>query len=212
MNRRFYILIPVVVAILMLTLAACTRTASVAPGSAQQTEVPFAVGTVPANALEEAKRATETALALTGVPTVAITPVPKAQPTAAPAEEEEEESPIATPVITRPATYTLQRGEWPICIARRYNLDLNSFFAANGLNMNSKPAVGTVLIIPQTGTWSNAWGPRALRSHPDKYTVQAGDTIYTIACRYGDVHPDSIIAVNKLSDGNIQVGQVLQIP
>lgn len=211
MNKRLYILIPVVVTILMLTLAACTRTASVAPSSAQQTEVPFEVGTVPVNALEEAKRATETALALTGIPTVAITPVPKSQPTAVP-KEENEEAPIATPVITRPATYTLQRGEWPICIARRYNLDLNSFFAANGLNMNSKPAVGTVLVIPQTGTWSNAWGPRALRPHPDKYTVQAGDTIYTIACRYGDVHPDSIIAVNGLSNGNIQVGQVLQIP
>jgi|YNPNPStandDraft_1061719.scaffolds.fasta_scaffold00070_39 LysM repeat protein len=211
MNRRFYILIPVVVAILMLILAACTRTASVAPGSAQQTEVPFAVGTVPANALEEAKRATETALALTKVPTVAITPVPKAQPTAVP-EKKEENAIIPTPVITRPATYTLQRGEWPICIARRYNLDLNSFFAANGLNMNSKPAVGTVLVIPQTGTWSSNWGPRALRPHPDKYTVQAGDTIYTIACRYGDVHPDSIIAVNGLSDGNVKVGQVLQIP
>ncbi|MFZ6021265.1 MAG: LysM peptidoglycan-binding domain-containing protein, partial [Chloroflexota bacterium] len=108
-------------------------------------------------------------------------------------------------------TYTLQKGEWPICIARRYNLDLNAFFSANNLNMNSRPAEGTVLMIPATGTWSS--GPRALKAHPADYTVKAGDTIYSIACDFGDVDPMAIAAANNLqAPYTLKVGDVIRIP
>lgn len=120
---------------------------------------------------------------------------------------------IATPEVTRPTNYTLQKGEWPICIARRYNLDLSSFFAQNGLNMNSKPAAGTSLKIPTSGSWSANYGARSLKAHPTTYTVVAGDTVYTIACRYGDVTPEAILAVNSLASANdIKVGATLNIP
>ncbi len=120
---------------------------------------------------------------------------------------------IATPAVTIPTSYTLQKGEWPICIARRYNLDLSTFFAQNGLNMNSKPAAGTSLKIPASGTWSANYGARSLKAHPTTYTVVAGDTVYTIACRYGDVTPEAILAVNSLASANdIKVGATLNIP
>ena len=39
-----------------------------------------------------------------------------------------------------------------------------------------------------------------LNPHPDTYTVEAGDTVYSIACFYGDVSPEAIIAVNQLEE------------
>lgn len=120
---------------------------------------------------------------------------------------------VNTPVISRPGTYTLQRGEWPICIARRYDLDLGTFFAQNGLNMNSKPSAGAVLTIPSGGSWSSAYGGRSLKAHPGSYTVKAGDTVYTIACQYGDVAPESILAVNGLGNASdVKAGMSLSIP
>jgi LysM repeat protein len=120
-------------------------------------------------------------------------------------------SPFITP--TRPPTYILQKGEWPICIARRYNLDLGAFFAANGLNMNSEPATGTTLKIQTTGEWDPANGSRSLNAHPAQYTVKENETLNSIACRYGDVYPDAILSANALTSASeIKAGQTLQIP
>ena len=121
--------------------------------------------------------------------------------------------PVPQPTPGRPATYTLQQGEWPICIARRFNLDLDSFFQVNGLNMQSMLPVGAVLNIPATGTWSSTYGPRALKPHPAQHVVQAGWSIYDIACYYGDVDPNMIAQYNGLSGVyTLTPGQVLNIP
>lgn len=166
--------------------------------------------------------ATQTAQAQ--APAVATeTPVPAEQPTQPPAEQAtqppaEQQQPqqqqaVAVPTLTRPTSYTLQKGEWPICIARRYDLDINALFNANGLTMASKPAAGTTLKIPASGNWSEtAYGKRALRAHGD-YKVNAGDTVYTIACYFGDVSPEAILAVNGLSGpGDVKAGMTLKIP
>ncbi|MBI4926242.1 MAG: LysM peptidoglycan-binding domain-containing protein [Anaerolineae bacterium] len=117
------------------------------------------------------------------------------------------------PTLERPSTYTLQKGEWPICIARRYDLNLNSFFSANGLNMNSRPQIGTVLKIPASGNWDSAsHGNRELRPGAD-YKVGAGDSVYTIACYFGDVSPEAILAANGLgSAADVRAGMTLKIP
>jgi LysM repeat protein len=79
--------------------------------------------------------------------------------------------------------------------------------------MNSKPAVGFVLKIPASGTWSANYGARSLKSHPATYTVVSGDTVYTIACRYGDVAPEQILAANGLSSASdIKAGMKINIP
>lgn len=129
-----------------------------------------------------------------------------------PQTQPQSQPPVNTPVVNRPPTYTLQKGEWPICIARRYNLDLGQFFALNGMNMNSRPGVGTVVKIPSGGTWSANYGNRALRAHPTSYTVTSGETVNSIACLYGDVTPDGILAVNGISANDIKPGLKLQIP
>jgi LysM repeat protein len=205
-------------------LSGCNLSASKAPASEAtatsetlfMTETPAPEGLADdiAKQTEQAQRpavATETP-----VPAEA-TEVPAAEPTQPPAEEQQQSQSqsqaVAVPTLTRPSSYTLQKGEWPICIARRYDLDLNAFFSANGLTMASKPGVGTVLEIPSNGNWDEAaLGKRALRAHTD-YKVGSGDTVYTIACYFGDVSPEAIRAVNGLgSDGDVSAGTTIKIP
>jgi LysM repeat protein len=228
MSKKMWIIFVVAMSV-VLAISGCTRSASNAP-------VPTATkGTVfpsplPNDSVKNAQSGTQTAMALAKVPTLgAGTPsatLAQVQPTAttAPATQAVAAANTATPVPPtatnivvptatpgRPATYTLQQGEFPFCIARRFNVDAGTLLALNGLNVNSRPQVGYVLKIPQTGPWTN--GARALIAHPATYTVQAGDTIYKIACAYGDVDPNAIILANGLkSPYTLSAGQTLQIP
>lgn len=209
MSKRLWILLLVVLA-LALALSACQRSASKPPAATATTEgaLPF-----PLPVTEEPMKAilTQTAQATQGAA--------GGQAVTTPAAPEATVAPTATPTIFvpsatpgHPSSYTLQKGEWPLCIARRYNVDAGELLALNGMTMNSKPAVGTVLKIPQTG---NTWGynGRALVSHPATYTVKSGDTIYTVACHYGDVDPNALIAANNLSSPyTLTAGQTLHIP
>jgi LysM repeat protein len=231
MSKRIWIVIVVALS-MILALSACQRSASNSPvaTSTKSSGLPFPTP-IPNDSLKTAQAGTQTAQALTK-PTTAIvaggteTPAPTkagsdnpaattvppttvvVQPTATQAAVIVM-VPSATP--GHPATYTLQGGEFPFCIARRFNVDAGTLLAANGLNINSKPPIGFVLKIPQTTVWSN--GTRALIAHPGSYTVNAGDTIYKIACYYGDVDPNAMIVANSLkSPYTLTAGQVLQIP
>jgi LysM repeat protein len=120
-----------------------------------------------------------------------------------------------TAIINAPGTYTLQRGEHPYCIARRFNVDPDELLAASGLTRDQaySLAAGTVLRIPQTG--HPFPGTRPLRNHPDTYTVTDGSmTVYGVACAYGDVDPAAIVSANPgLSlASTLTVGQTINIP
>jgi LysM repeat protein len=119
---------------------------------------------------------------------------------------------LPTTTISRPASYTLQKGEWPYCIARRYNLNPEELLALNGLQSGEVLLPGLNLQIPQTG---NPFpGERAWHSHPDTYTVDdSSETIYGVACYYGDVDPAAISQANNLPlSATLTVGQQLTIP
>lgn len=207
---------------LFLTLTACNRSISKAPVASPTPtgEAPFPFTTP--DSMSTIK--TQTAVALTPVAVVTNTPkvvvatsaATKAPSAPQPTKKSSSNSSgggVSIPPITRPDSYSLQKGEWPICIARRFDLNLNTFFAANGLTMDSRPGVGTNLKIPSSGNWSSSFGSRSLKTHPTTYTVAAGDTVYTIACRYGDVSPEQILAANGLSSaGDIHSGMKLDIP
>jgi LysM repeat protein len=118
---------------------------------------------------------------------------------------------IAAPPLVVPSSYTLKKGEFPYCIARRFNVNPSELLSINGLSSYSVVHTGMTLIIPQTGRPFP--GYRALRAHPTSYTVGSGDTIYTIACYFGDVDPNAIAVVNGLSSPyGLTYGQVLRIP
>lgn len=210
-------------------LAACTRSLAPAGGTtpgAASTSVGTPGGT--GDVMEQIwMLATQTAMAQLGTSQPQVTQVPGAQATSgssgtsAPAEATAApptatKAPTATmaPVPTStpglPRTYTLQAGEFPFCIARRFNVNQYELLSASGLSLSSRPRTGYTLTIPQTGDPFD--GNRTLRAHPSTYTVSSGDTLNSIACMYGDVSPDAIAAANNLSSNKLSVGQTLQIP
>jgi len=120
-------------------------------------------------------------------------------------------TPLPTVPVSRPASYTLNFGEFPYCIARRFNLNPDELLSLNGLADGQILQPGLVLKIPQTNNPFPA--SRALKAHPTTYTVLSGDTFYSIACKFGDVDPVNIAAVNGLNaSASLTPGQSLQIP
>ncbi len=124
-----------------------------------------------------------------------------------------QESPtvIAAPSAAVPATHTLRRGEFPYCLARRYDIHPDDLLAANGLVRGRIYPGGLVLKIPSGADVFPS--DRVLRAHPASYTVQTGDNIFIVACYYGDVDPMAIAAANGLSQPyTLTPGTVLSIP
>lgn len=211
----------VVILILSLVLSGCERPATKATvaTATSEGEIPFPVATQP-QIIKDILSATQTAQAGMGTGGGLVTSTPAfTLPTTAPTSGIlSTPTPTATKIVYptptpgRPSTYVLQKGEFPFCIARRFNVDPSALLSLNGLSMStaSNLSAGYELKIPSSGSWS---GDRALKAHPTTYTVQSGDTIYTIACGFGDVDPNTILAANGLESGaSLSVGQTLQIP
>jgi LysM repeat protein len=115
---------------------------------------------------------------------------------------------------TVPSTYTLQKGEWPYCIARRFNVNPTELLNRSGLSDAESNMLmpGRTLTIPQTGNPFPA--DRAWHNHPASYTVTSSDTtINGVACWYGDISPQQVATANNLSlSSTLNSGQVLTIP
>ena len=145
---------------------------------------------------------TQSGLPGTGVPTNTL--LPGTTPVSTPIPV----APTATP--GRPASYTLHTGEFPYCLARRFNVDPGDLLSMNGLVDGQTLQPGLVLNIPSTGSFP---GTRALHTHPAQYTVNVNDNIYSIACYFGDVDPSQIAAQNGIAVSTpLTTGMTLNIP
>ena len=178
--------------------AAAETAVALTQGTPLATEPPVEITPDSATTTE----ATVDAAATTEVPTLAIM-----TPTAT--------QPAPTPIVNAPGSYTLQKGEHPFCIARRFNVDPDELLSLSGLTREQayNLASGTVLTIPKSG--KPFPGTRALHNHPDTYTVTSSDeTIFRVACYYGDVDPASIVQANNgvSLTSDLTVGQKLNVP
>ena len=100
--------------------------------------------------------------------------------------------------------YIVQPGDTLYSIARKYNTTVEAIQRANGIVNPWYISVGQRLVIPPGSTSPLPGG--------NTYVVQPGDTLYSIAARFGKNVWDIIVA-NNLSDPYwILVGQVLTIP
>lgn len=217
-------------------ISACTQSLSAAP-VATPTLLPTGLFVSPVASVENPMQmieefAKQTAAAQTatagtpGTPQAAITNTPDPNVSVTPSPTLGNVTPTNVGAVTltsvpaatsipgvRPATYTLQKGEFPYCIARRFNVDPDQLLSLSGLTSAEANSLvtGTVLTIPQSGSFP---GNRALTAHPASYTVASADeTVYSVACRYGDVEPSAIASANNISvSAKLNVGQVLQIP
>jgi LysM repeat protein len=210
---------------LILVLTGCQRSVSTNPGkvlqdlptlvettgnkaqeqiSATQTEMKILTTTPKQELLKSATSTTKPEVNTTPVEIIAtVTPTIPITPTV---EE------VIVPTISKPSTYVLQENENPYCIARRFNVDIGELLSINALTTESQPTIGTSLKIPLTNhPWSS--GPIALLPHPTQYTVRNGDTLTGIACLFGDVSPEAIIFVNKLTEPiTLTGGTIINIP
>lgn len=139
---------------------------------------------------------------------------PEVPPTSTlePTQPKPTKTPMPTTEKTIPTQYALQEGEFPWCIARRFNLNPTDLLNANGIPPSqSYFASGQVLIIPQNlGPYE---GNRQLHAHTSPYTVKSGDTFHSVACYFGDIWPEDIAAANgmKVTD-SLVVGSQIIIP
>ncbi len=117
-----------------------------------------------------------------------------------------------------PITHVVQAGENLYRISLRYGVSLNALAQANNIGNTNLIFVGQQLTIPGTtgGTPTTPTEPTTPTNPPPTgdattYTVQAGDSLSSIARRFGTSYT-AIAAANGISNPNlIFVGQVLSI-
>ena len=218
MKKSRMLLFIIIVSSLM--FSACTMSASTPPPVTPTT-----------NLSEIARQATETALAKT--PSTGETQTPEAtvaegtddgmDPTST--GEVVDDLATSTPTPTKtpdvddiktieyavPDSYTLHEGEFVFCLGRRFNILPDDIVIYNGLKDGEILYPGDTITLPPNPR--SFVGDRALQYHPTNYTVEFGDTPYSIACLFGDVDPRAIAAVNDIDiDQALTAGTVLQIP
>lgn len=121
--------------------------------------------------------------------------------------------PAPTLVVGKPASYTLKKGEFPYCIARRFNVSPGELLTLNNLSTAQAQTYqpGMTLSIPQGGAAFPP--PRARNAHPVTYVVPQNTTLYGVACYFGDIDPTAILNANSIPNpDNIAAGTTLQIP
>ena len=111
--------------------------------------------------------------------------------------------PVASPAPTpgEDVYHTVQPGENLFRIALRYGTTVDAIVAANHLPGRDSVRAGQELLIPVGGTGDT-----------NTYVVQAGDTLYSIARRYGTT-VEALASLNGLGPSDpIAVGQTLRVP
>lgn len=97
--------------------------------------------------------------------------------------------------------YTVKAGDTLYGIASKYGISVDELKAANNLSSNTL-TIGKVLVIPQVEE------PET----PDEniYTVKSGDTLYSIANKYG-MTVNELKALNNLTSNTLSIGQKLVV-
>lgn len=115
-------------------------------------------------------------------------------------------SEIETPPITNYETYIVKKGDSLYSIAQMFNTTVDTIKSINNLTSNSL-MIGQQLQVPKTS--------QDEEESPEKdytyYTVVKGDSLWSIAKRYG-ISVDDLIKLNDLTDINLKIGDVLKVP
>ncbi len=114
-----------------------------------------------------------------------------------------------TPNTGNNITYTVQPGDSLWKIANQYGITVDELISANNLT-NTILQIGDVLIIP--GTTEEPEEPSTPpSSNVIEYVVKSGDSLYSIAKRYG-ITASELQRYNNLPSTLLTIGQVLKIP
>lgn len=141
-------------------------------------------------------------------------------------------TPVATqaPAATASGTaITVSAGDTLYSLSRSYGVSVAAIAAANGLTQTSQLTIGQRLTIPAPGSTaalgngpaplgvineSNGVATQQTAAAPSNgiHVVQTGETMYSIASRYG-MSPSALATANNMpSPQLVRVGQELRIP
>jgi LysM repeat protein len=200
------------------------------PGSSNATLPPI-VQTTTALAATRSAGSTPEPTTEPGTPGPSPTPNPF-QPTLAPtptdsfiqATEESADTQTDTANPGDPCTHTIQAGENLFRIGLQYDVTTEELAAYNGITDVNSIYAGQVLRIPNCGAGSTGatsstgstgstevTGGAVTGGQP--YTVQAGETLYALAARWGVDMQDILDANPDITDpDSVYAGQVINIP
>lgn len=134
-----------------------------------------------------------------------ISPEPTARTAAVDPSTQPAAASVAASSGEAPTLYVIRGGDTLSGIAARFGIAWQELARANGLSENDILSVGNTLVIPPA---RSAVGGTLARTH----TVASGDTIITIAQRYG-VDWREVLRINGLSETSLlQVGQTIRLP
>jgi LysM repeat protein len=98
-------------------------------------------------------------------------------------------------------TYIVKKGDTLYSIAKKYNLTVDKLKSLNNLS-NNLVSIGQVLVVNEMNIPS---------SNYDEYQVGKGDTLYSIARKFG-ISVNELMQYNNLNSTVLSIGQILKIP
>ena len=109
--------------------------------------------------------------------------------------------PYTAPEGTTGNYYTVKKGDTLYGIAKEYGISVDELKRVNNLTSNTL-SIGEVLVIPEV--------EEPETPNENIYIVQSGDTLYSIANKYG-MTVDELKALNNLTSNTLSIGQKLVV-
>ncbi|MCX4364474.1 MAG: LysM peptidoglycan-binding domain-containing protein [Bacilli bacterium] len=109
--------------------------------------------------------------------------------------------PTTPSISNKENTYIVKSGDTLYSIASKYNTTVDEIKRINNLKNNTL-TIGSVLELPNQKEMEN--------NNPNVYTVQVGDTLYSIARKFG-LSVDKLKLLNNKTNNLISVGEILTL-